>query len=434
MALGGGTFTTMNKIMPGAYINYVSAERADAALSDRGIAALPLELKWGKDGEVFEVEADNFESEAVYDFGYLFDSEELKSVREVFKHAEKCLFYKLNSGTKAVCSISEARYKGSRGNDIRHVVTANVDDTDKIDVVTYIGEYKADVQTVGQMAELVDNDFVIFNRDAALEITAGMNLTGGTDGEVTGLQHHEALDALEAHSFNALGCMSAEKSVKALYSSFCRRMRDSVGVKFQLVVKDLDADYIGTINLQNNVSDKGEKPYALVPWVVGAEAGCAVNRSCDNLTYDGEYTVNTDYRQSELQKMIRSGMFVFHKVGNKANVLSDINSYVNTTYEINEDFQLNQVIRVLDQIATDEAAIFNTKFLGKVQNDEDGRIAFWSDCVSIHKQLLKLRAIEEFEETDIVVERGRDKRTVITYDAVKPVCAMNKLYMTICAR
>lgn len=434
MALGGGTFTTMNKIMPGAYINYVSAERADAALSDRGIAALPMELKWGRDGEVFEVEAGNFEAEAVYEFGYLFDADELRPVREVFKHAEKCLFYKLNAGTKASCAISEARYTGSRGNDIKHVVTANVDEADKFDVITYIGTYKADVQTVGDMTEIKDNDFVAFNRNAELIITAGINLTGGTDGEVTGTQHHEAIEALEPYSFNTLGCMSDEKAVKSLYSSFCRRMRDSVGVKFQLVVKDLEADYIGTINLKNSVSDKDAKAYALVPWVVGAEAGCAVNRSCDNLTYDGEYTVNTDYRQSELQKMLKNGMFVFHKVGNKANVLSDINSYVSVTYEINEDFQLNQVIRVLDQIATDEAAVFNTKFLGKVQNDEDGRIAFWSDCVSIHKQLLQLRAIEEFEETDIVVERGKDKRTVVTHDAVKPVCAMNKLYMTICAR
>lgn len=48
MALGGGTFTTMNKLMPGSYINYVSAARAAASLSARGIAALPMKLKWGK--------------------------------------------------------------------------------------------------------------------------------------------------------------------------------------------------------------------------------------------------------------------------------------------------------------------------------------------------------------------------------------------------
>ena len=53
MALGGGTFTTMNKILPGTYINFVSAPRASAALSDRGIAAMPAEFDWGPEGAVF---------------------------------------------------------------------------------------------------------------------------------------------------------------------------------------------------------------------------------------------------------------------------------------------------------------------------------------------------------------------------------------------
>ena len=40
MALGGGTFVTQNKTLPGAYINFVSAA-ASATLSDRGIATMP---------------------------------------------------------------------------------------------------------------------------------------------------------------------------------------------------------------------------------------------------------------------------------------------------------------------------------------------------------------------------------------------------------
>ena len=44
MALGGGTFTSQNKELPGAYINFVSAASASAALSDRGIATMPLNL------------------------------------------------------------------------------------------------------------------------------------------------------------------------------------------------------------------------------------------------------------------------------------------------------------------------------------------------------------------------------------------------------
>ena len=40
MAFGGGTFTSQNKVLPGAYINFVSAARASASLSERGTAAM----------------------------------------------------------------------------------------------------------------------------------------------------------------------------------------------------------------------------------------------------------------------------------------------------------------------------------------------------------------------------------------------------------
>lgn len=44
MALGGGMYTVQNKLLPGAYINFVSAARASATLGDRGTAAFPLSL------------------------------------------------------------------------------------------------------------------------------------------------------------------------------------------------------------------------------------------------------------------------------------------------------------------------------------------------------------------------------------------------------
>jgi len=42
MALGGGTFLVQNKVLPGSYINFISAARASAVLSDRGVATMPL--------------------------------------------------------------------------------------------------------------------------------------------------------------------------------------------------------------------------------------------------------------------------------------------------------------------------------------------------------------------------------------------------------
>lgn len=431
MSLGGGTWTSQNKVLPGAYINYISAQRASIGISDRGVCALPIELNWGADSTVFEVTMSELEDKAMALFGYSLDAAEMLPVREVFRHAVSCYFYRLNSGSKAACDLSTAKYTGTRGNDIRHTVTANVDDTSKFDVVTYVGTAKVDVQTVATAADLVANDYVVFNSAATIAETAGVNLTGGTNGTVSGTEHQAALAALEPYTFNILGCMSDTDTVKAVYAAYTKRMRDEVGAKFQLVVHNYAYDHVGVINVKNIVKDSLKVAYALVPWVAGAEAGCAVNKTVENMTYDGEYTVNADYTQTELMNAIASGEFVFHKVGTNINVLADVNAYITVTNEMNEDFQLNQVIRVLDQIAMEIAAVFNSRYLGKVQNNTDGRISFWNDVVDIHKQLQTLGAIEEFSSEDVTVEAGTGKRDVVAVTAVMPVCAMSKLYMSI---
>ena len=41
-----------------------------------------------------------------------------------------------------------------------------------------------------------------------------------------------------------------------------------------------------------------------------------------------------------------------------------------------------------------------------------------------------LRAIEDFEDTDIIVTQGDSKKSVVVEDAVTVVNAMDKLYMT----
>ena len=65
MALGGGVFVTQNKVLPGSYINFVSASAASASLSDRGTAAFPITLSWGEDGKVFTVTAEEFQKDSL---------------------------------------------------------------------------------------------------------------------------------------------------------------------------------------------------------------------------------------------------------------------------------------------------------------------------------------------------------------------------------
>lgn len=433
MALGGGTFVTQNKILPGSFINFISAKRATSSLSDRGIVAMGLELDWGIDEEVFQVTSDDFEKYSVKYFGYDYTHEKLKGLRDLFKNIKLGYFYKLNNGVKASCTIAIAKYSGTRGNDLKVIVTTNIDDNTKFDVVTLLDNKKVDIQAAKVITDLQDNDYITWKKDATLEASAGLVFTGGTNGEaVTGAEYQAFLDKIESYSFNALGCLAITTEIKSLFVEFTKRMRDKVGAKFQTVLyKKSDADYEGVVSVENKIKDIGLVESSLIYWVTGAIAGCNINKSNTNKKYDGEFDIDVNYTQIQLEEALKSGKFIFHKVGDEVHVLEDINTFVSFTDDKNDDFSSNQSVRVLDQIANDIATLFNDKYLGKVPNDKAGRISFWNDVVKHHKELENIRAIEDFKTDDVSVELGNDKKTVIVSDAVKVINAMSKLYMTV---
>ena len=431
MALGGGTFVAQNKELPGAYINFVSLAAASATLSDRGIATMPLELDWGVEGTVFEVTSVNFQENCLKIFGYPYDHEKMKGLRDLFKNITTLYAYRLNGGgTKASNTYATAKFGGVRGNSLKVIIQKNVDDESMFDVKTVIDTTVVDTQTVKTAADLVANDFVTWEV-VDLAVTAGVALEGGTNGTVDGSAHQAYLDKIESYSFNALGVVTKEDGIKSLYENFCKRLRDEVGAKFQAVIYNKAADYEGVINVKNKVTDAGWDESCLVYWVTGVAAGCAVNKSNLNKVYDGEFTVDVDYTQTQLTQAIRAGEFVLHKVGSDIRVLEDINSLVTTSDTKGDIFKDNQTIRVIDQIANDIAVMFNTKYLGVVPNDAAGRISLWTDIVKHHEQMQGIRAIEGFSGEDVKVSQGDTKKSVVVSDAVTVVNAMSKLYMTV---
>ena len=381
MALGGGTFVTQNKDLPGAYINFISAASANAALSERGIATMPLDLDWGVDGEVFEVTNGDFQKNSMEIFGYEYTNDKLKGLRDLFLNTKTLYAYKLTSG-------------GAKA------------------------------------ADLVANKFVTW-KDAELTVTAATPLSGGSNGAVDGAAYQAYLDKIESYTYNTMGVVVTDETTKTLFASFVKRLRDEMGIKFQLVLYNKAADYYGTINVKNKVTDEGWSEASLVYWVTGVSAGCEVNRSNQNKVYNGEFTVDTNYTQNQLAAAIKAGEFTLHKVGSDVRVLEDINSMVTTSDTQGDIFKDNQTIRVIDQIANDIAVLFNTKYLGVVPNDNAGRTSLWSDIVKHHQQLNDIRAIEDFADSDVSVAQGNTKKSVVVTDAVTVVNAMGKLYMTV---
>lgn len=429
MALGGGSFITPNKVLPGAYINFVSKARALGGLGDRGTVALGLDLGWGP-SEVLTIEASDFQKEALSLLGYSYINDAMKPLREIFKYAKTLKLYRLNGegGNQATVTLDTltvtAKYPGIRGNSIKIVIQSNIDNESKYDVITYVDNTKVDEQTVSSIEELKPNEFVSFSGTGTIEPTAGKNLAGGTDGVATGESYAMFLDKIESEDFNVIAYAGNDTLTKSLITAFVKRLRDADGYKVQAVLYDYTtADYEGVISVKNNPE--------LVYWVAGATAGAEINQSLTNRIYNGEYIVDTKYKPSEFESAIKAGEFAFYQDGNAIRVLTDINTFTSFEPNKNEDFSSNRVIRVIDQIANDVARIFGDYYLGKVSNDSMGRTLFKNELVKYHEQLQNIQAIEDFEADDIEVQQGVGKRDVIVNEAIKPTDSMEKLYMSV---
>ena len=421
--LGGGTYIKQNKVLPGAYFQFISKAATSSVLLGRGVSAMALDLNWGVDGAIFEVTAEAVQENCLKIFGYDYSAEEMKHIRELFLHTSKLYVYKLTSnGTKAANDYATALYGGVRGNDLKVVIQADVDEPSKFVVSLYLGATKVDEQLVANASELVENDFVTWKTEAELVVTAGVALAGGTNGTSDTTAHQTFLNKIESYpDVNAIGYMGTEETVKALYVAFAKRMRDEVGIKLQAIVHDYAGDSIACVNVKNQVD--------LVPWVTGVIAGTEVNKSATNMLYDGELVVSTDYTQKELEAAIKAGEFVLHQIGFEVHVLEDINSMITTSDEQGEVFKDNQTVRVIDSIATSIATVFAKKYIGKVPNNESGRVSLWSDIVKLHQELSDIQAIENFVSEDIEIFQGEGKKSVVVNSAITVVNTMTKLYM-----
>jgi len=444
MAKGGGSWVAMNKILPGAYINFVSHPRAMATVGTRGIVAGLLNLPWGKQGEIITIDAREFQTNALRLLGFSFVDPEMLYVRELFLGARLLKFFRPTGGSAATAEIGnlslQALYNGERGNDIQVAIEEDIDDPGFYFVITKIydggGYIEVDEQRVQTLDQLTANDFVIFCQatgatELTLMETAGVSLHSGTNATITGGQHSNFLELIEKEAFTTVFFSGKDAVTKGLYAAFTKRLRDAEGYKVTCVLHDYArADHEGIISVLNEV-DNEDNPAALVYWVAGRQAGCEINQSLTNRRYNGTLPIKAGFSQRELEAAILGGQFVLYGDRGGFRVLRDINSFTTIHPNKNRDFQFNQVIRVLDEIGNSVARIFNDWYLGLTQNNDIGRTLLRADLIDYMEQLQAMEAVENFTPDDITIGPGREKGDVLCDMFAQPVIAMEKLYMTV---
>lgn len=433
----GGTWTTQNKVRPGAYINFKSVAGTLGAISDRGIVTMPLALSWGPKKEAIVLDLNSNFLEVL---GYGLLDSKLLLIKEALKRASKVLLYRVNGGTKASIISGTltvtAKYEGVRGNDLTVVIEADIDNPGSFIVSTYLDGTKVYEQAGTTIESLENNDFVEFSGEGALVANAGLVLAGGTDAAATSQDYLDYFTAVEILEWNTMALPIDDETIKAACVTFIKRLRDDEGEKVQAVLANYSsADHEGIISVKNGVKlvdgtviDKVKA----TAWVAAATAGAGANESNTYKAYDDAVDVDTRYTNTQIIEALKAGEFVFVEYNGKAVVEQDINTFISVTTEKGKEFRKNRVIRTLDSIANEVKRIFNDYFLGKIDNTADGRNLYKAELIKLMEAHQGINAIQNFDSSnDVSISDGMDIDAIIVDLGVQPVDSIEKLYMSV---
>ncbi len=343
-----GTWTSQNKIIPGAYVNFRTNNALSITPGDRGIVVLLQEMSTGDAGDIYTITAND---QSKYSNGVTAADKML--VNEALKGAKTVLVYNLG---------------------------ADHDDT---------------------------------------EVTA-------------------ALTKLKTISFNTLAYPYDGvdyNTNKTTIVNWVKAMRADEGVKLQAVLANQAADSEAVINVGQGIklSDGTELTAAqTTAWVAGATAGANVNQSNTGKKYVGAVDVIPRMTKTEMEAAITAGKFIF-KVDTAQNVTAvyDINSLTTVTSDKGKQFTKNRVIRTLDGINNDIVEIFESNYIGKVNNTVDGRSLLRATLIEYFNQMQSLSAIQNFVSDDVKVITGTASDAVVIDCYIQPVDSVEKMYITV---
>ena len=443
--MAGGIWLAQNKVRPGAYINFKAVPKSKMTVGDRGIVAMGLPLSWGKEGELIEVlSSDLLDGTSKKKVGFTAFDSESKLLAGALNYAYKALVYRMDAGgSKASVTFENltatAKYNGTFGNKILIAITQDAV-SGLWTVITYVDGASLDSQKVANVTELENNDYVDFTGNGELKVTAGVALTGGTDGKVVDSTAYPAMfRALQMAKWQTYACFSSDATIKANIQTFIKMMREDEGRYVQGVVADYaGADYEGIINSVNGavIDDVTFSKEDFVAIVAGMTAGANVNESNTGRVINGATSIIGELTDAEIKEGLSVGKFILStSTSGKIKVEQDINSLHTYGSDKNYNFTKNRVMRTLDEIGTTVVQTWEDSYMGKVDNNDIGRGIFKSDLIAYGNEMQRINAIQEFAGADdITIAQGVDLDAVVVDWYVKPVDSMEKLYLTVKVR
>lgn len=436
--MAGGTFLSMNKVRPGAYINFESVPKATASVGARGIVTFPAPLSWGPQGEIIELySTDLTDGKSLAKIGVsAFDSDSL-IFRQALSHAYLAYVYRIDTGgTKA--SVTEgdltvtAKYAGETGNRLSVVIRTS---NGAKEVATLFSGVEVDIQKASTIEDLLSNDWVEFSGTGALPTTSiPMTLAAGSNGIVSASNYAEYFASIKNYKpWNTMAVPSTESSVAPLVKSLVKELREQTGRKVQAVAVDYPAaDYEGIISVDQGYRTATEEVDAklFAVYVAGLTAGSEINKSNTYHKIEGAVEIISPKDEAEIEKHLKNGQLVLSRRQDGGVVIEqDINTFNTFAPDKGYEFSKNRVIRTIDGYANDIQMLFENSYIGKVDNTDSGRNIFKADIIQYLERLQGMGAIQNFDSsTDVILNVGNKIDEVVLDLWIQPADAMEKLY------
>lgn len=454
MPSGGAWSSTDLPVRPGFYMNFIAAALAAIATGPRGVVAIPVKANWGPKETVVEVTS---EAELIEKFNTDTGSYTAYTCGRLalLGQPKKLLLYRMVDASAAKASITlqdgaaanvltlTTRYETARSFN----VTSRDDPTDTVNkkqILLYEGTTLLRTFTFVKGATIVDNAVAAINGDTlnkwidASKVAAGNGtladvsnqaLTGGNGGaaSIVNQDYIDAMTAFEAQVFNnfALDGASAadlQTSVKA----WVQRLRNE-GKKIVAFLGGSTADdaniatantrsqgfnYEGIVNVGvSGVLDGTTYSSAQVAcYIAGLMGGQALKES---LTYAKTVfdDVSPRLTHSQVESAINAGTLVLVHDGEKVIVEKGINTLTSLGADQGVGWKKIKLIRIMDAIAMDTAKAAQDNYIGKVLNNDDGRVAVLNAIKNYFQTL-----VPDLLAPDFTVEVDTDKQATALPD------------------
>lgn len=423
------TWTTQNKRLPGAYVNFKARKEQKALVSGEGIPALMLQ------GQTLA--APGFHTIHQGEDLVKFFGPNTKSnlVAEALAVANKVLVYvpAVSGGVKATGTSGEftvtAVKEGADGNNIK--VTAGTVGTEST-VRTYVNQTEVDSQSLKTGEYPKANDYVTFSGNLPpVGPPKQIQLAGGVDGTID-TSVEKFISELSKQDFRVVAYGTDVADDKKKLVDAVKEWRNEGRAIVAVINNYAEANNEGIISVDNGVTlaDGTKLTSKEAIYRVAALSANAGSKSLTHAEYVGAIDCDAKTPQ-EIAQAIEKGNIVFRMFRGRVLIAQDVNTLVTPLDGQNDDFKKNKLVRTMDIIGEAIQAVFVENFVGQVVNDIDGRELFKQHLIVRVLDPLVAQSALTYSAEDIKVMEGSQKEAILVSLGVKLADAMEKLYVTV---